>query len=109
MGQIEIREIIGEPILRRAESVGGANVSISRVVNAKGAADFRITEFFRDSKSTHIDPLPSRYVSQTISQRCEIGQSDVIAEREVGYYHNIYCTHESIPTSIFMPLSLKNY
>lgn len=26
----------------------------------------------------------------------------------MGYYHNIYCTHESIPTSIFMLLSLKD-
>jgi len=45
----------------------GSKVSIPRVVNVKGAADFQITEFLRDSKSTHIDSLPSGRISQTHS------------------------------------------
>lgn len=83
-------------------------MSIPRVVNVKGAADFELPNFF-ETVNQPISTLSPQGVFRRLTGGCEIYQSDVIAEREVGYYHNIYCTHESIPTSIFMPLSLKSY
>lgn len=89
----------------------GSYMSISACRKRNPTLRFRIAELLREREPvTHIDPLPAGCVSQQVVR---FNRNDVNKwrAREVGYYYNIliYCTHESIPTSIFMPLSLKSY
>lgn len=61
-------EITGVPIIMPCGIWSGEQCVDTARRKCRGcAADFRIAELLRDSKSTHIDPLPSGCVSQTHS------------------------------------------